>query len=94
MATLVIVHKHWWTVFSVKLLDVCTDTLLVWNREEWYRVFVAPLYHANDYHIFFCLVSFLIKVHAHNLSTLVGAFHALLVTYTAVGHMILVPGPT
>ncbi|KAI0219666.1 Rhomboid-related protein 4 [Lamellibrachia satsuma] len=61
MATHLTVHKRLWPVFNVKLLDVCMDTLLVWNREQWYRILVAPFYHANDYHLGFTLLSFFVK---------------------------------
>ncbi|XP_043558796.1 rhomboid-related protein 4 [Chiloscyllium plagiosum] len=43
------------------LLDVCISVHETWNRKDWKRLFYSPFHHADDWHLYFNMVSMLYK---------------------------------
>ncbi|XP_067898596.1 rhomboid-related protein 4 isoform X2 [Heterodontus francisci] len=43
------------------LLDVCISVHETWNRRDWKRLFFSPFHHADDWHLYFNMVSMLYK---------------------------------
>ncbi|XP_025079018.1 rhomboid-related protein 4-like isoform X2 [Pomacea canaliculata] len=41
--------------------SVCVSSYMVWNNGMWKRLVLAPLYHGNDMHLYFNMISFLMK---------------------------------
>ena len=62
---LLFIHKTHLSHFGIHLSNVCTDTLLVWHRDEWYRIGTSTFFHANVYHLGYCIASFYNKVQTH-----------------------------
>ncbi|KAK2152673.1 hypothetical protein NP493_2426g00000 [Ridgeia piscesae] len=56
------VHKTSASYFKIHLSSFCTDTLLVWHRQEWYRIGTSSVFHANVYHLGYCIISFYTKI--------------------------------
>uniref|UniRef100_UPI00398E7637 rhomboid-related protein 4 isoform X2 n=1 Tax=Pristiophorus japonicus TaxID=55135 RepID=UPI00398E7637 len=43
------------------LFDVCISVHETWNRKDWKRLFYSPFHHADDWHLYFNMVSMLYK---------------------------------
>ncbi|XP_048460803.1 rhomboid-related protein 4 [Rhincodon typus] len=43
------------------LLNVCISVHETWNRKDWKRLFYSPFHHADDWHLYFNMVSMLYK---------------------------------
>lgn len=43
------------------LRQVCISVQGVWFQKEWKRVFLAPFFHANDFHLYYNMASFVWK---------------------------------
>ncbi|XP_078420268.1 rhomboid-related protein 4 isoform X3 [Cetorhinus maximus] len=43
------------------LLNVCTSVHETWDRRDWSRLFYSPFHHADDWHLYFNMVSMLYK---------------------------------
>lgn len=43
------------------LMNVCINVQETWNRNDWKRLFFSPFHHADDWHLYFNMVSMLYK---------------------------------
>ncbi|XP_069753392.1 rhomboid-related protein 4 isoform X2 [Narcine bancroftii] len=43
------------------LMNVCINVHETWNRQDWKRLFYSPFHHADDWHLYFNMVSMLYK---------------------------------
>ncbi|XP_078266478.1 rhomboid-related protein 4 isoform X2 [Rhinoraja longicauda] len=43
------------------LMEVCINVHETWNGQDWKRLFLSPFHHADDWHLYFNMVSMLYK---------------------------------
>ena len=72
------------------LEDVCVSAHHVWYRHDWHRLFLASVFHADDWHLYFNMTSFLSK--AVTLERLFGSagFLCLLGAFSVLVNMMLI----
>ena len=72
------------------LEDVCVSAHHVWYRHDWHRLFLASVFHADDWHLYFNMTSFLSK--AVTLERLFGSagFLCLLGVFSVLVNMMLI----
>ena len=72
------------------LEDVCVSAHHVWYRKDWRRLFLASVFHANDWHLYFNMTSFLSK--AVTLERVFGSagFLCLLGAFSVLVNMVLI----
>ena len=44
--------------------SVCISAINVWYKQQWPRVFLASVFHADEWHLYYNMVSLLWKVRA------------------------------
>lgn len=65
LATQVAIYLNIFQLFGVanvpSLDEACVSAFHVWYRNDWRRLFLASVFHANDWHLYYNMVSFLSK---------------------------------
>ena len=69
---------------------VCISTVTVWYNQDWKRLFLGALFHADDWHLYFNMVSFMWKGRTLERRLGSGYFAYLLIVFTALTSVTLI----
>jgi rhomboid domain-containing protein 1 len=78
--------------FSPSIGDVCIHVPSIWYNHDWKRLFTAAVFHADDTHLYYNMLSLLWKGSQLELSMGSPRFAATLASLTALSHSLVVVG--
>jgi rhomboid domain-containing protein 1 len=70
--------------------NVCISTANVWYRREWQRLFLGALWHLDDWHLYYNMISFLWKGRTLERRMGSGRFLLLLIVFTGLVSVVTV----
>jgi len=91
LSLLMIVHVRMLDIFVAPLGAVGLSAGKVWQRGEFSRIFISPLYHVSDWHLLYCMISFAMKARCIEPYFGKGLFFWLVVAYAVITNLLVIP---